>query len=482
MGLFDFGKGKEIKKLSEQVQALQSMNNFNSLSNINKNIAVYPNWDVRTQAERYATTDDIYSIIRLLATTAALVPLYAYLQTQDQKAFQNLRREIKGWRNPFKFKSLQTKALEDLPDDDPVAMLIENPHQHLSKYEFFEAIYSYLLYAGECFILKQRPEFGTNHGLPIQLHLMHPENVILLVSSDLPRTIGGFRYVEAGKVIQDNIPLDDVIHVKYFNPEISNMGAELRGLSPLKVLKKRLVRMDSGFDTSVAQLQNAGVPGIVYDKTFPDQQAVDIVGKRQQNFYKYLSNTSNKGMPYFASGEMGYIQLGMNLADLSVAELGNVDFKKLCNVFGVSDVLFNSSDAATETNVLIQTKRLYTNTVLPNVYRVRDALIKGLLPDFKNGVLLTDQNGEPIKIKGDGKDRYIDADISDITELHEDLGRRAVWMQQAYWLTPNEKREMMNYDRYDDTFFDQPLIPTGLMSLQDLEMLPPVTQATPNGN
>lgn len=479
MGLFD---GKKIKELTDQVKALQSFNTFNAVSNINKNFASYPSWDIRMQSERYSTTDDIYSIVRLLATTAALVPLYAYLQTPDQKAFQQLKREVKGWQNPYKFKKIQSKALEDLPFDDPVASLIENPHYDLSKYEFFEAIYSYLLYSGEAFILKERPELGTHAGLPMQLHLMHPENVVLLISQELPRKIEGYRYVENGKIIQDNIPVSDVIHIKYFNPEITNMGAGLRGLSPLKVLKKRLVRLDSGFDTSVAQLQNSGVPGIVYDKAYSDTGAVEANGKRKDNFYRYLSNTSNKGMPYFASGELGYIQLGMNLADLSVSELGKVDFKKLCNVFGVSDVLFNSADTNSENNVAIQTKRLYTNTVLPNVYRVRDALVKGLLPDFKEGVLLEGEDGNVVKIQGDGKDRYIDADISDITELHEDLGRRAVWMQQAYWLTPNEKREMMNYDRYDDVFFDQPLIPSGMMSLQDFEMAPPIDNTPPPGN
>jgi len=494
MGLFDFGKkDKAIKQLSQEVTELkrfaaattgfENIAMANIAANLNSNIAIYPAWSIKTANDRYLNTDDIYSIIRLLATTAALVPLYGYLSTPDKKAFTNLKKEVKGYNNVIKYKSLQTKALTDLPEDDPVAALIENPHQDMSKYEFFEGVYSNLFLHGEAFILKERPEDGVNIGLPIQLHLLYPQGVILKISNDLPRTIVAYDYRYEGKIIMENIPAEDVIHIKYFNPEMNIMGSELRGLSPLKVLQKRLTRLDSNMNTSVARLQNGGVETIVYEKGLGvDEERVDIIGKRKQNFHRFISNPDNAGAPFFANGEMGAIQLGSHLKDLGVLELGNVDFKKLCNVWGVSDILFNSDSASTESNVLTHTKRLYTNTILPNIFRVRDALVKHLLPDFKDGVLITGQDGEPVRVKGDGKSRYIDADISGISELHQDLERKAASLAIMWHLTPNEKREMMDWERYDDPKFDLPWIPTGYTPLDDFENMPPLPVATPNGN
>lgn len=500
MALFSFGKkdkvikelseeNTELKKLAADNTSFQNMALQNIQANFNRNIAVYPKNTIYSHVKRYIDTDDIYSIVRKLAETAARVPLYAYLQTPDVKSFQLLTREVKGYKNPLKYKSLQTKALTDLPDNDPVAALIESPNPDMSKFEFYDAIYSFLCVFGECFILKERPSDGVNQGLPVQLNLMYPQYVIVKISQTLPRKIVGFDYRINGQMIRENIPVEDVIHIKYFNPEVGFLGEELRGLSPLVVLKKRLTRLDSNMDTTVAQMQNGGVETIVYDKSdtgqttkTSDGKEVTVAGQRKDNFYRFMSNPANAGAPFFASGEMGSIQLGSHLADLGVAELANVDFKKLCNAYGVSDILFNSDSAATESNVALMTKMLYTNVILPNVYRVRDALIRGLLPDFKDGVLIDDGEGDVIRIKGDGKLRFIDADISDITELHEDLGKRATWMQAAYWLTPNEKREMMNYEKYDDALFDQPLIPTGIQSLSDFEILPPIEPDIPNGN
>lgn len=484
MGLFDFVKqGRRIKELSQQVRALQSYNVFNNTAQINQNLAIYPSWDIVAQTDRYLSTDDIYSIIRKLSTTAALVPLYGYLQTPDAKSFQQLQRETKSY-NPVKRKSLQTKALTDLPEKDPVALLLESPAEGMSKYEFFEACYSFLFLFGEVFMLKERPDLGTNAGMPVKLHFLYPQFVVAKVSVTFPRRIVAFDYRANGVLIQENIPVEDVIHIKYFNPNMTYLGNELRGLSPLQVLAKRLTRLDSNMDTSVAQLQNAGVPGILWDKSLQGEEAVEIMGKRQDNLYRYFSNKNNKGMPYAATGDMGYVAIGSTMADLSVAELAGIDFDKLCNAYGVSNILFNENKASTESNVMLMIKSMYTNTVLPNVFRVRDGFIRGLLPDFRDGVVLPnpDPEGLPIRIRGDGKNRYIDADISDITELHQDLEKKAAAVSTMWHLTPNEKREMLDWDRFDDPVFDEPWIPTGYTPLSEFQSMPPISTTPTPGN
>jgi phage portal protein BeeE len=264
--------------------------------------------------------------------------------------------------------------------------------------------------------------------------------------------------------IHENLPLEDVIHIKHFNPEVSYYGSELRGLSPIQVLKRRLTQIDSNTDVITAQLQNGGIETIVFDKAPNDEAALEANGKRKDNFYKFLKDPTNVGAPYFASGEMGAIQLGSTLADLKVLEAAGVGFKKLCNAFGTSDILFNNGDNSTYNNVEMMTTRTYTNTVLPNVYRVRDALKKGLLFEFPD------------------QKREIREDISEISELQPNSKDMAEWLNVAWWVTPNDKLEMMRFERNPNPLFDQPLIPAGYQTLDELQGVGDLPVVTPNGN
>ena len=346
------------------------------VSNSVNTMQVYPTFKQVENGRRYTNTDDVYSVIKLLATTSALVPLYAYDVVDDKLKKQLQRMNVK--EEPYFRKQLQKKALEELPENDRLQMLLENPGYANGKYEFFEALYSFLYIQGECLLWKEITEFGPNKGQVYKLHFLYPQYVILKVTDKYPYTTIAYDYLVNGQLVMQNIPAEEVIHIKYFNPVFNIWGEELRGLSPLKVLSSRLERMDSNINVSIAQLQNGGVPGIVTEKNI-DALATETSGTRKDNFYRYMQSQDNAGMPYFGSGDLSYIALGLRLVDMDTVNLEKIDFKKLCNAYSVSDVLFNNGEASTESNVKEMMKRLYTNSTLPNVMRVRDALNKGLV-------------------------------------------------------------------------------------------------------
>ena len=453
MGLFTSAKSAQIKALSGQLAAMQDLVT-QRINTINNSLRIYPTFKSLENADRYCTTDDVYSIVRLLSTTAAMIPLYTYLVKNDKaaKKLKHLQPDARMMNRKY----LEIKALEEAPETDPVEKLLQYPCYGKTSFEFLESVYATMLIQGECILWKEIPEVGPNAGKVTQLHLLNPQYVNIKITDTFPYTIVSYQYLVDGRMILDDIPAAEIIHIKYFNPKIGINGDGLRGLSPLRVLSNRLTRVDSNMSASVAQLQNGGVPGIVYEKGYPDG-AVDVVGNRKDNFFKYLTESENKGAPYFSAGDMGYIELGLKLADLEVAELGKIDFKKMCNAFGVSDILFNNDAGSTDNNVNVQTKRLYTNTILPNIFRVRDSLNMGLTPHFK-----------------DAK-RFINFDISEIPELQENYKDMVAWMQQAWWITPNEKREMMKFEESDEPLFETYLLPTGLQTIEDLSspILPP---------
>jgi HK97 family phage portal protein len=398
----------------------------------------------------------------MLATTAALIPLRGYF-IKDETAAKNLKKIIRPHKMPLQVKALELKAFEDLPETDGLNELLENPSTTLSKFEFYEAIYIHLNLNGEAFLLKEKVELGVNAGKTVSLLIMHPQNIILKVSDTLPRRIVGYDYRVDGQVIYENIPVEDVIHIKYYNPQLTFSGSELRGLSPIKVLSRRLTQLDSNEDVQTVQMQNGGVETIVFDETLATEETKTVVDNRKDNFYRFLKNPANSGAPFFASGKMGALKLGSTLADMKVIESAGVGFKKLCNAFGTSDILFNNGEASTESNVQVMTARTYTNTTLPNVYRVRDGLKKGLLSEFND------------------KKRDIREDISEITELQPNSKEMAEWLNVAWWVTPNEKREMMRFEKSDNPLFEQPLIPAGFQTLDELNAINDIPIVTPNG-
>lgn len=417
MGFLDFFRPKMTEK---QLSQLQNAINNNLQSQLNS-LTLYPNYKTIDNAERYCTTDDVYSIVRLLATTAAMIPFYGYTKDKDGN-------------------------LIDLPEADPLNLLLAAPIAGMNRFEAMEALYATLYVQGEFILLKEMPELGPNKGKVKQLHYLPPQNVNIKVSSDFPIKILSYQFVENGKIIYDNIPVEQVIHVKYFNFKTGVGGENLRGYSPLQALAKRLSRIDSNIDVSTAQMQNGGVPGIVYEKMNTDGIKT-VVDNRKDNFYRYLQNSSNKGAPYFSHGDLGYIELGLKLADLETAELAKIDFKKLCNAFGVSDILFNNSDASTESNVKIMTKRLYTNTILPDVMRVGDAFNKGLITDGKT---------------------IIKHDISEVTELQEDLKAKADMFAALPFFIPNDVLMAFDYEASKDPLMGKVYIKNGYQLLEDV--------------
>lgn len=442
MGMIDrlFGQTKIVKDLQQQIKALQRINVSTAF---NVSTSIYPSWQDVENINTYITVDDVYSIISYLAQTAARIPMYGY-EIVDDSAMKSMKKYSK---TSLLGKHYQTKAMQDLPEQDKFVEFLNN-----MSYEDKVMYYTILYVTGELFLYKEVIELGPNAGKVI-LHPMKGANVIVNISQEFPQRVTGYRYFDMG--FDGTLSTDEVIHVKYYNPSITN-GQQWRGLSPLQVLTKRLTRLNAGMDASVAQMQNGGVPGIVYEKS---DFSIETLGQRKNDFASYLRNSSNKGAPYFAAGEMGYLALGLSLADMDVSDLSGIDFTKLCNAYKFPEILLNNQDSSTFNNFATAEKMLYTNSILPNIYLFRDALLKGVVPMYAM----------------DGVKRTIEIDLSEIPALQEDMKMQADALNAMWWTTPNEKRDMMGFEELEEPMMDQIIIDAGKQLITDLGAVPDVT-------
>jgi Phage-related protein len=430
------------------------------------NSAIYPSWTLTQATNQYCNNDYVYAVINKIAETTSLIPFYVYYQ-KDEKQLKRLKtltqRLFYTSKGLFDILLMQAKALEDAPESDPLVKLLNSPNPYQSQQEFFLACFSYYLLNGECFIYKFRPEIGANTGQVTELYVLPPASIILHVSTTYPQTVEGYEFTVGDQTIYKHIEAADMIHIRKFNPEnsygydILSNYSRFRGLSPLIPATKLLTRFMAADDAAVSQLQNGGVPGIVYDED-SEQVTQEVLDNAKRAFHNYLRNPGNKGLPIFMKGaKWKYIPLGLKLADLEVIALQNMDFKRLCNIYKISTILFNSEVAATESNVQEMIKQMYTNVCLPLAYTFRDKFNSELAQEIN-----TKQK------------RYIDVDISGITELQDDYKDLATVLSTLP-ITPtgNEMRNLFKWDRIEADVMDQPLVKQGYSLIDELSFAPP---------
>jgi len=409
--------------LLNSVKAFRQNNLASSISEIRT--MIFPNWQSVREIDAYIIFDDVYSIVSRLATSSAQVEMEAYNDSTG----------------------------EELPDTDKMQQYLKT-----LTLEQKEQLYTWLYLCGEVFIYKESLQFGPNKGV-LKTQFLHPSFMTVIQQVNFPYTVIGYRYQDTQTTT--NFTTEEIIYIKCFNPT-TKLDERHRGMSAIKALAQRLTRLQANMSASVSQMQNGGVPSIVYDKT-PGldsgrgsggsalNEEVSVMGMHKDNFSRFLRNADNKGAPYFAAGEMGVLPLGLSLVELDALMQADVDFDKICNAYSISSVLFNNKKASTESNVKEMRKDMYTNAIIPNVIRVCNALTMGTVDIF-------------------GPGKCFKPETSEIPELQADMKAKADGWAALPAIVINEMRVSMGQDEITDPMADKLLIKTGYQLSEDLNM------------
>jgi HK97 family phage portal protein len=419
---------------------------------INNGVAVYANDNPMAQVDRYVSIDDIYSIVRLIAKTSATIPIRVYRKIDQRKAADYDRlTKTKQWTAQSYVSKMMLKAmaLEEVNGLDPLYQLLNNPNPLYTVNEFREGFHTMRLTTGNGYIYAPKIEMGVNTGKVAEMWLLPSQYTTPRVVASFPRQVTGYTLSLLGQI---NLPTDEVLHSRYFNPEFTTEGSELVGLSPLRALNRASARARSENDFMVRGFQNAGAQGIVSVKGMEDI-SVEALGKLKSEFYTESSGTLNARKNLFMGNEVTFTQIGLSPVDMQVIESQKYTFKRICNAYGVSDVLFNNGEAATESNVNAMIKRLYTNAALPEVYAYRDLLNQSIVPLF-------------------GPDYYVDVDLVGITELQDDMKAMADIFSTLPIMQPNMILEAFNYGKSDDIMMDQFYIKAGYEPIANMAPIP----------
>jgi HK97 family phage portal protein len=441
MSLLTYIFQKQITQLVNETLKSQGSEFYSKMLENVKNQPVYMPDDLESYVKTaFLFNPIVYSIITFITQKAGTIP-WAVYEVKNEKAL-NLYKSASHNLPYWKKEAVKVKALESLPNHDLNQLFITpNPLQSWS--ELTEQEIGFKLITGNSYTHCIGPEGGANAGR-IQEMWNLPSQLVVIVTGDQITPV--LRYEMRG-YSDVKIPPEQIIHVKNWTPSYVN-GQFLYGVSPIQAARRVITRSNSSYDASVASFQNMGAYGMITGDAKSDEQSLTPEQleeiKRQ---YKKKTGPKNAGQSLITSAGLKWQQMGMSPVDMNVIESDKMDLRTLCMIFHVPSELFGDAATKTYSNTKEAGSAVYTNAVIPALTQKRDAINKMVKSRYKENI-------------------YVDFDVSMISELQDDITILTTALANAWYLTPNEKRDMLSFgmDESNDVMNDY-FIPAGLTPL-----------------
>jgi hypothetical protein len=420
---------------------------------------VYTNHDNLTSIPQgFNASTAVYSIVMKDADKFGSIPRFVY----DAAKREEKAAKFRGFTR-IEHKATPGDYYEEAP---ALTELLNRPNPFQGADMFLTLFRAYWKVCGESFIWLNRGDLeryrlpdGTLDDmaidrLPVLEMYVLPANLISIIPDD-SNLWGILGYVlEVGERI--GIRKNDVIHIKM--PNLNFDGASrthLRGMSPLTPGSKTLGENQALTLASMRQAQNSGAKGIATNELTisqtPEQQT-----QVKRVFDEKINNNQIAGSVAALQGKWNYFNIGQTSVEMELMAAKEMSWKELCFLFKVPYEFFDSHTPYAEKQ-LTQFGWL-TNDLIPACKQLDGELNRALLKAFSL----------------EGK-ALICTDASDLPEMITAMVDAAKSMQELWCLSPNDVREFMGQERYDDDRFDQPWVPTGRVPLDDV--LDPEAQA-----
>ena len=372
----------------------------------------------------YEENLDVYSIVKLLSDVCSDVPWIVE------------RKGSEGWE---KVEDTELNALMNAPN---VAK-----GYTWSDINFQSVLY--LLTTGNAFQLGIKPiGFNTISAIDV----MPSQWTTIHSNKDWLDPIINYKLqVDRQKF---SFEMDEVNHVKYFNPMYTTVDEALRGLSPIQVAARAVQVGNDRWDADANLLQNRGTIGILTDKSERSMTPTETENL-QKKYDDKNAGTKNFGRVRVTNKDLNYIQMAMSSSDLQLLEKGVITTRALCNVYGCPSELFNDPDNKTFNTHKEAKKSLYTDSVMPILKRFEENYNRWLVP----------------ATLGDSKMWRMRADYSHVEALQEDLHEKAKtfsMLKTSGIITANDAAKSLGLAESIDTNADKLIVSSTNVLLETL--------------
>jgi HK97 family phage portal protein len=402
----------------------------------------------------YNLNPDVFAIINKQSVKTVSVPYYIK-KINNKKAFNEYNQFKLATKGDVSFNQfvkqvkLQAKAFSDETLDFP----LENPNPTQTWSDIFALCKTYLKLTGNVYIYFVTPADGLNKGAPLLVYVL-PSHLIEIVIKKGASMLNDESPIDHYMLTEGNtyvmFPAENIIHIKYANPNFDMLGSHLYGLSPLQSALRNINSQNSGIDNNIKMMQNAGAYGFLFGKGNPlTQPQADSL---KEKLIELDNDTSRLGKIGASSAEIGFQRIALTTDELKPFEYMQWDRHTLCNVLNYPKELLGEktggSLAKTDSNDA--RKELITNDIQPDLILIQEALNKNFIKRFKGY-----------------ENAIIEWDVSELPEMQEDMSKMIEWMDKLP-MTPNEMRTAFKYETLTDDGMDSVWINNGKVRVDDV--------------
>ena len=333
-------------------------------------------------------------------------------------------------------------------DNHPLLDLLYKPSPTMSQVEYFQALYSYLLIAGNNYILS----VGGDKSPPTELYNLRPDRMKIRTGTRAMPV--SYDYVLKGQVVESYL-VDQatgnskVKHIKLFNPL-----DDYYGMSPMAASSVDIDQHNLANKHNVNLLQNGARPSgaVIFnpkDETGGHVQLSDVQRNQLMNdVNQRFSGTGNAGKPMLLEGDFDWKEMGLSPKDMDFIQLKNMSAKDIALVYGVPSQLIGIPDSQTYSNFAEAKLALYNETIIPLLDRIQGDLNEWLVPMFNEQGLELRYDIDSIPAMAEQRKRVFESVTAGVKDGI---------------LTRNEAREQLGYEPMEGA--DSLLVPANLMPL-----------------
>ncbi|KTR04964.1 portal protein [Aureimonas ureilytica] len=333
----------------------------------------------------------VYRCVRLVAETAAAVPVLLYDGAQEVETH-------------------------------PILDLLRRPNPAQDGAGFLEALCGHLLLSGTAHV-----EALSLDGQPRQLHALRPDRVRVLCGADgWPQAV---EYRAGTSLRRMSLEAEEgmapVLAIRLFHP----LG-EGEGFAPLQAAQTALDLHNAATRWNKALLDNSARPSgaLVYQPGDGGSLSSDQFDRLKTELESGYAGAARAGRPMLLEGGLDWKSMALSPRDMDFIEARNGAARDIAVAFGVPPMLLGIPGDATYANYAEANRALFRLTVLPLLARLLAALGDWLCAGFEPGRRLR-----------------LGFDADRIEGLSAE--REALWARlgAAGFLDDDEKREAVGY-------------------------------------
>src|SRR5690606_28596682 len=307
----------------------------------------------------YNYNADLYSIVNYIATTASTIPWKLYTMKQD-----GTLDEIKN---------------------HPLIDLIERPNPEMGQALFINSAIGFKYLTGNTYIYAPKMESGLNKGQTKEMYVL-PSPLVEIVFGSTFDPVRGFTFkYHPDKRLE--IPKEECLHLKTWNPETNNFGSNLYVMSPIKAALRLLTQSNSAYAANTKSFQNMGAAGVFSRKSGQDAELTQEQARQLKKDWDEKADGTNNRV-HFTSAQLDWTQLGLSPVDMAILESQKLSFRQFCNIFKFPSTILNDNENSSFNNILEAKKALYEDVIKPELYALRDELNRWLVPAYGENLYL----------------------------------------------------------------------------------------------